>query len=67
MSDSSEPDTKKKKASRRLSSNYQEPEYITVDVHDAVTQYENGKPIYTTYKITTIVRLHYKVTSTMIR
>jgi len=46
---------KKKKASRKLSSPYQEPEYITVDVTDPITHYDNGKPTYTTYKITTIV------------
>lgn len=41
---------------RRLSNDYQTPEYITVDVSDAHTTYENGKPMFTTYKITTEVR-----------
>jgi hypothetical protein len=41
---------------RRLSNDYQTPEYITVDVSEPHTTYENGKPQFTTYKITTEVR-----------
>lgn len=54
MSSTKDPQKKKKK-SRRLSNDYQTPEYITVDVTDPITHEENGKPLYTTYKITTEV------------
>lgn len=36
---------------------YYTPEYITVTVTDPITVEENGKKLYTTYKITTNVRL----------
>lgn len=48
-------EVKKKKKSRRLSNEYQTPEYIDVYVTDPITHEENGKPSYTTYKITTEV------------
>lgn len=55
MSDPAKNDQKKKKKSKRLSNEYQTPEYITVDVTDPITHEENGKPLYTTYKISTQV------------
>lgn len=51
MSDDSS--TRKK---RRVSSEYQTPESITVEILDPVTIMEDGKPLYTTYKIITEVR-----------
>lgn len=38
---------------------YYTPEYIAVTVTDPVTATENGKPIYTTYKISTSVILFF--------
>jgi len=49
-------DDKKKKVDRKkLSSEYQVPEYIDVEVVEPITHKENGKDSYTTYKINVIV------------
>jgi hypothetical protein len=47
-----------KKKARRLSNDYQTPEYITCDVTQPITHMENGKPSYTDYLITTAVWLN---------
>lgn len=51
MSDDS--GTRKK---RRVSTDYQTPESINVEIIDPITIEEDGKPQYTTYKIVTEVR-----------
>lgn len=52
-------DQKKKKVDRKkLSSEYQVPEYIDVEVVEPITHQENGKDSYTTYKINVIVRTY---------
>jgi sorting nexin-3/12 len=51
-------DQKKKKVDRKkLSSEYQVPEYIDVEVVEPITHQENGKDSYTTYKINVITTL----------
>jgi hypothetical protein len=40
---------------RRVSNDYQTPESINVEISDPSTIEEDGKPLYTTYKITTEV------------
>lgn len=55
MSDDGEEKKRVKKKSRRLSNDYQTPEYITCDVTAPITHMENGKPSYTDYLITTAV------------
>jgi hypothetical protein len=51
-------DQKKKKVDRKkLSSEYQVPEYIDVEVVEPITHQENGKDSYTTYKINVIVSI----------
>ncbi len=51
-------DDKKKKTDRKkLSSEYQVPEYIDVEVVEPITHKENGKDSYTTYKINVVVSI----------